>query len=486
MTVAALTLRGISKRYGAVQALQAVDFTLQPGEIHALLGENGAGKSTLMKVAYGLVRPDRGTMSVGDQLVLPRDPTVARRLGIGMVPQHFTSIPALTVAENLALTAGWPVRPGALRAHALRLMEATGLPIDPALPVHRLSAGLKQRLELLKALAVDARVLLLDEPSAVLSPLEADAFLGRIASLRDAGRSAVLITHRLDEALAVADRVTVLRQGIVVYTGAIADTSAAALATLMLGSAPPARMAAAAPTTGEERIRAGALRLGSLSGSGTGLREATFSVRAGEVVGLAAVEGNGQRELMRVLAGLARAEGGEVAVQAPVSFIPEDRSSEGMIGEFSLTEHLALTQGRRAPWVRGPWIDWRAAAERAAGLIGQYQVRSAGAGATAASLSGGNQQRFLIAAALERRPAVLLAENPTRGLDFRAAAEVQERLVQAARSGAAVLVHLADLDELLAVSDRVLVLAAGRTTELPRTASREEIGRIMLGAEGGQ
>jgi simple sugar transport system ATP-binding protein len=313
-----LELRGITKHFGPVQALRGADFILEEGEIHALLGENGAGKSTLMGIAFGLIRPDAGQILVRGNPQQIRGPLDARHLGIGMVHQHFTSVPALTAAENIGLTAGWSVSPGALYRRVRDLGEQTGLPIDPAARAEDLPAVLKQRLEVLKALATDARILLLDEPSSVLSPAEAESLLTRIQGFRSRGMSAVLITHKLDEATRVADRVTVLRRGEVVHTGPASAEPPARLAALMIGDpgwAP--QRASRSASAGEVRVRAKELAVERSGPSGAPLREATFTARSGEVVGIAAVEGNGQRELLRAVAGLLRPSRGELDVSAP-------------------------------------------------------------------------------------------------------------------------------------------------------------------------
>ncbi|MDX2120677.1 MAG: ABC transporter ATP-binding protein [Gemmatimonadota bacterium] len=476
-----LTLAAIRKRYGSTEALRGADFSLAHGEIHALLGENGAGKSTLMKIAFGLVQPDGGRILVDGAEVTIRNPLAARRLGIGMVHQHFMDIPVFTVAENIALAAGWPPGGRGLRDRVRRLAEEAGLPLDPDALAGELSAGLRQRLEVLKALAGEARILLLDEPTSVLPPSEADTFLGLVQRLRDRGVATILITHKLQEALAVADRITVLRAGVVVRTSAAGAERADTLATAMLGSAPGRPAGRIRAAAGDVVIGVYDLVIPAATGGGTGVRSASFQIRAGEVVGLAAVEGNGQRELLRALAGLVPPTHGTIQVTGPVSFIPEDRTSEGQVGEFSLTENLVLSQGRAAPWVRRGWLDWAAARRRAGELLERFDIRAPDPDVAAKLLSGGNQQRQIIANAMERRPRVLLAENPGRGLDLRATMEVYDRLRHAAADGAAVLVHLPDLDDLLEVADRILVLAGGELIPMPEGAPRDLIGRAMLG-----
>lgn len=479
--IGALEMRGISKRFGTVEALREVDFTLNEGEIHAVLGENGAGKSTLMRVACGLLRPDAGSISVFGAVRWVGSAATARSFGIGMVHQHFTSIPAFTVLENVALAAGKPPHARRLRSSLVALMQRAGLELEPSARVDTLSAGLKQRLEVLKALASNARVLLLDEPSSVLAPSEAETFLELVKRLRREGVSSVLVTHKLSEALRTADHITVLRHGAVVHTGPIAGETPSHLATLVLGEPPASGGSRASLQKGEQRILARNLSLPLLGGSGSGLRSATFEVHSGELVGVAAVEGNGQRELLRALAGVARATGGILEVVRPVAFIPEDRTAEALITGFSLTENLVLGQGPSAPWVRGPWVHWREAAARTRELIAIYGVDGANPNTPAGELSGGNQQRMIIASALERRPAVLIAENPTRGLDIRATVEVHHKLRDLASTGVAVVVHLPDLDELLEVANRIVVLASGVLLEMPAAATRDQIGRALLG-----
>jgi general nucleoside transport system ATP-binding protein len=371
----ALELAGIHKRFGSVHALRGADFTLLPGEVHALLGENGAGKTTLMQIAAGLLRPDSGEVRVGGQVRPGLSPRAARRLGIGMVHQHFTSVPAFTVAENVALAAGWPVAPGRLRERVLELGGRIGLPLDPDARVERLSVGLRQRLEIVKALAADARILLLDEPTAVLAPAEVEDLLRVIREFTALGGSVVLITHKLDEALGAADRVTVLRRGEVVLAGAVAGQDAATLTAAMIGEAalvdriePPG--APVAPIADRRPlVRVESLDVRRDGGLGIALRGASLVVGSGEIVGVAAVEGNGQRELLRAVAGRIHPLRGLREVAEPVAFIPEDRSTEGLIPEMTLTENVALGSSESDPWIKGRMIDWREARARTATLL---------------------------------------------------------------------------------------------------------------------
>lgn len=477
-----LQLDAIHKRFGETEALKGVSLELRAGEIHALLGENGAGKSTLMKIAFGLLAPDSGRVLLNGVVRTRTDPREARRSGLGMVHQHFSSIPAFTVAENVALAAGWSPAPRRLRDRVGALARETGLELDPDAPAESLSAELRQRLEVLKALASDARVLLLDEPTSVLAPAEAVSFLDLTRRLKAHGIASVLITHKLEEARRVADRVTVLRRGEVVHAGPITETTVAGLTAAMLGTVPPRALPVPPSTPGEVAIAADRLVVEPGDGRGSGLRGGSLEVRSGELVGIAAVEGNGQKELMRALAGLLPIRAGSLRVAEPVALIPEDRGRDGLIAEFTLTENLALTLGRAGPWAARGWIDWQAANRRTAELVREQSITAAGPTALASSLSGGNQQRFMIASLWERHPRVLLAENPARGLDLKATAEVFGHLRAAASGGVAVVVHLPDLDELLELADRIVVLTSGQCHAIPPGTSREAIGALMLGA----
>ncbi len=480
-----LTLTGISKSFGAVQALRDVDLAVAAGEVHAVLGENGAGKSTLMHIADGLLPPDTGTVAVDGRPVRFRSARDARGHGIGMVHQHSTAVPAFSVMENIALAAGWAVAPTRLRRRVEALTERLALPLDPSLPASTLSVSLKQRLEIIKALAAEARVLLLDEPTAVLAPAESEELFRFVRRFTQGGGGVALITHKLEEALAVADRITVLRRGAVVLSSPRSEVTAEGLTTAMIGGSLVVAPPAVPLRDGPVLVQCEGLEV--RGDGGRGLRQASCTIRGGELVAVAGVEGNGQRELLRAVAGLTRPFRGLLEVARPVAFVPEDRTTEGLIPSMTLTENVVLGVGRAASWVTGRGVrrvDWSAARQRTAELADRFDVRSDGTEATAGSLSGGNQQKLLVARALERRPRVLVAENPTRGLDLQATAEVHGRLHAAAAAGAAVLVYSNDLDEVLVLGDRVLVAAGGVITEAPAGIDRVRLGAMILGQGG--
>jgi general nucleoside transport system ATP-binding protein len=480
-----LLLRDISKRFGPVVALSHVSFDVSPGQVHALLGENGAGKSTLMHVAYGMLQPDTGTIAVsspgGPDTTMAgfASPREARAAGIGMVHQHFTSIPALTVSENIALTAGWPETGRAAERRAEGVVQRLGLPLAVSDYVELLSVQLRQRLEIVKALAADARILLLDEPTAVLAPREVDELLTFIRTFARTGGAVVLITHKLDEVFRAADRVTVMRRGEVTLSDTIDRQTPSSLSRAMIGadvSRPTRRPAAAGDVL--VRARELGLRRRGVTGAPNDIRGATFDVRGGEIVGIAAIEGNGQRDLMRAIADVdvVAVVAGHLDVNGSVAFIPEDRTTEGLISSFTLAENFLL--GTNAPSTR--WLDWKLIRDRTSVLLQTHDVRAPGPDAPAVALSGGNQQKFVLARALEGEPRIIVAEDPTRGLDLQATEVIHERLRDAARHGAAVIIHSSDLDEVLALADRVLVVARGQVRELPRDAPREVVGDAML------
>jgi ABC-type uncharacterized transport system ATPase subunit len=472
VTVPVLELRGISKAFGSVHALRGADFVLAPGEVHALLGENGAGKSTLMHIAYGMTAPDAGTILVRGSEAAIRSPRNSRALGIGMVHQHFTSIAALTVGENIELAVGRrvgereDVRTGT--AVPSRLME--GLPAG--VRVESLSVAQRQRLEIVKALATGASILLLDEPSAVLAPSEVEELLALVREFVAGGGSAVLITHKLREVFLVADRVTVLRAGRVTLQGPVQGQTPASLAEAMIGRAQAKLMNEVLGAPGS----AASVGPKELSTARAIVRVGEITIKSGELVGIAAVLGNGQRELLRAIAA------GDGAV-GPVAFVPEDRTTEGLIAAMTVTENLVLGLDTNPRWSRGARLDWHAARARTAELIKNFGIRAAGPDAPAGTLSGGNQQKVVLARALEEGPQVLVAENPTRGLDIQATVEIHDRLRTAAAQGVAVLVYSTDLDEVLELSHRVLVVHAGTVREAPPGADRRVVGQMMLGIE---
>jgi general nucleoside transport system ATP-binding protein len=475
-----LELVGIQKSFGPLQAVRGADFVLLPGEVHALLGENGAGKSTLMRIAAGLLSPDRGAIKVRGAAMEFRSPRDARRRGIGMVHQHFTSIPAFSVGENVALSSDWPIRPREIAQRVTALGRRIGFELDPAAKAENLSIAALQRLEILKVLASDASILILDEPTGSLTPPQAAELLTWLRQLVSQGAAAVLITHKLEDAIRYADRVTVLRKGSVTLAEPVAGRTASDLARSMLGEAPPERRELMRLVPGSVVVSAQDIQIDPSEGRGPGIRSGTFDLRVGETVGIAAVEGNGETELLRALAGLVAIAAGKLIVHPPVSLVPEDRTNEGIIADFSLTENLTLGLGASAPWVRHGWVDNRAARRQARSLLDRYDVVYSAPDDPAGTLSGGNQQKLILARALERKPRVLIAENPGRGLDVRASQEAFVRLRSAASEGAAVIIRSSDLDELLAWCDRILVVVQGRVHPAPANADRDVIGRLML------
>jgi ABC-type uncharacterized transport system ATPase subunit len=481
-----------------------VSFDVRAGEVHALLGENGAGKTTLMRIAYGTLTPDSGAIVITGERREARgeritSPLAARALGIGMVHQHFTSIPALTVAENVALAAGW--RGG--RDHVARatgVISRLGLPLQPTAQVRTLSVQMRQRLEIVQALASDAKILLLDEPTAVLAPREVDDLLALVRGFCDQGGAVVLISHKLAEVAQVADRVTVLQRGAVTLRGPARDFNAAALSRAMIGAdraldpqverRGPRGAVFAQPRELRVELRGvitsetpppSPMARGRGSASETPppppmTRGRGIVLHAGELIGVAAIEGNGQREILRAVAGLERHPSVH-RVHGSVAFVPEDRTNEALIGSFSLTANFLLGNLDRAARL----IDWPHFRRRTAALIERYDVRGGTVDDAIDTLSGGNQQKFILGRALERRPDVLVVENPTRGLDVLASATIHAALREAADQGSCVVVHSSDLDEVLALADRLLVLYQGEVRELPVDTSRDVVGDAMLG-----
>jgi simple sugar transport system ATP-binding protein len=481
---AALSLEGIDKHFGSVHALRQASITVRPSTIHAVLGENGAGKSTLMRVAYGMVVPDAGAIAVQGRAVTFRSPRDAVRAGIGMVHQHFSNVPAMTVAENVALGNRGLYRPQVARARVEQVAHGAGLPLEPSARVADLPIGAQQRLEIVKALAGNARLLILDEPTAVLAPSEAADLLAWLRRYAAAGNAVVLVTHKVREALQLADDITVLRQGAVVARGDAASFTAESLAAAMFPSMPQALPELGAsdvahPSTnvqaGTTVVRARGLKVRNTAGR-VRVQDATFDLRAGEIVGIAGIEGAGHAELLRALAGVLPVDAGSLELPEAVGFVPEDRHRDAMVLDFSLPENLALRgAGTRRGVMR--WDAWHRAASE---LIRAFDVRTGAVDAAARTLSGGNQQKFVLGRELSSAPKLLIAENPTRGLDLQATAAVRERLRAAARAGVAVVAYSSDLDEVLELASRVLVVHQGHVREV--APDRDLVGRAMLGA----
>lgn len=483
----ALALHGISKSYGNVIALHNVTMHVQPGTVHALLGENGAGKTTLMRVAFGLVASDAGFIEIAGARVSEHTPARAIARGLGMVHQHFSLVTAMTVTENIALGQHGVFTPAHVAEQIRTLGERTGLPINPNARVSDLPVSAQQRCEIVKALARNARVLILDEPTAVLAPDEAQALLRwvRAFAAEHPSHAVVLITHKLRDALAVADDVTVLRRGQCVASGVASSFTEASLANAMLG--PTERSASVEaevlPSVRPHTDSVGAHHVVLQADDVTvhddrgvaRVHSASFNVRAGEIVGLAAVEGSGQTELLRAMAGLRDVASGRLHRPTDVGFVPEDRHHDALLLDASLTENYAL----RDAGSRHGRVPWRELAERTAAVLSQRDVRASGPEVNARTLSGGNQQKFVLARALDDAPPALVIENPTRGLDFRATAHVHDALRDARDAGLAILFYSSDLDEVLALADRVLVLHHGVLRQVPR--EREVVGRAMLG-----
>jgi general nucleoside transport system ATP-binding protein len=478
---AALELSHVTKRFGALLALDDVSLAVRPGTVHAVLGENGAGKTTLMHIAYGLTRADSGAVGVGGRALAMRTPLDAIRAGLGMVHQHFTLVPAMTVAENIALGGTGRLRSAAVATKVRELTRRTGFTLDPTARVEALPVGAQQRVEIAKALAHGATLLILDEPTAVLAPAEVDDLLRWLRGFVRDGNAAVLITHKLREALAVADDVTVLRRGRVVHSGPAAGLTPSALTTAMIGSgtdtadtmAPTATAGTDAPVFVAEHVVLGA-------GKRNVIHDATFTIHRGEIVGVAAVEGSGQHALLRALAGRYPVSSGALRRPNVVGFVPEDRHRDAVLLDRSLTENVAL----RDAGSRSGVMNWSAARERTQALMRAFDVRAEHPATSMRTLSGGNQQKLVLARELTPgddsvASTALVVENPTRGLDVRATADVHRRLRDAAAAGAAVVMYSSDLDEVLALASRVLVVFNGRVHELPM--DREAIGQAMLG-----
>jgi simple sugar transport system ATP-binding protein len=471
----ALELVDVRKRFGSLVALDGASLQVRAGSVHAVLGENGAGKTTLVRVAAGELRPDQGLVQFEGQPVSLRGPADAIARGVGMVHQHFALVPAMTVAENIMLGMRSRFDPAAAVERVRALGEATGLRVDPRARLRNLSVAAQQRVEILKALARDVRLLILDEPTAVLAPAESDELLAWLRRLADTGVSIVLISHRLREVRGIADELTVLRAGRTVATHRTIEVTDPTLVTEMVGEAPSDSGSKSAMSPGPVIL---ALTNVDVRGSRIthALHEISLEVRRGEIVGIAAVEGSGHRELVRVLAGRLPITRGQRRLPSRVGFIPEDRHRDAVVLPMTLTENVALRDlaGRRG---RMPWKDLTS---RTLEIIREFDVRATSPRVPVSTLSGGNQQRLVVGRELSPAPEVIVAENPTRGLDVRAAVAVRDHLRSARAGGCGVIMYSTDIEELLTLADRIVVVYAGRLREMP--ANRDAIGRAMLGA----
>ncbi len=498
----ALELRGVTKRFGSLVANDRVDLDLRPGEVHALLGENGAGKSTLMNVLYGLHQPDEGEVLLRGEPVHIDSPRRAIELGIGMVHQHFMLIPVMTVAENIVLAAepkkGALLDRAAARERVREISERYGLAVDPDAVVEDITVGAQQRVEILRALYRGADVLVLDEPTAVLTAQESAELFDVLRELKAGGTAIVFISHKLNEVLDVADRITVLQRGRKVATLDAAQATERELARLMVGRDVLFTLEKRPRGTGEPLLEVEDLH--ALDERGLpALQGISFAVHGGEVVGIAGVDGNGQSELIDCVTGLrtptaghVRVHGQEIggagvqtALDAGVGHIPEDRHRRGLVLDFDLAENLALREYRRAPLARRGLLSPKRLKANAEPLLEVFDVRGGSPETPASSLSGGNQQKVVIARELAEDPRVLVAAQPTRGLDVGAIEFVHRKLLEQRDRGRAVLLVSLELEELRNVADRLLVISDGRIVgEYPPDASDEELGLAMTGSAG--
>lgn len=493
---ACLELRGITKRYAHLAANDAVSLSVAPGEIHAVLGENGAGKSTLMKIIYGALQPDAGEIFWEGEKVAITSPAVARRLGIGMVYQHFCLFETVSVVENIALATPGRFDLAALSARIKELGERHGLPVDPQRLLHHLSAGERQRVEILRCLLQNPKLLILDEPTSILTPRAARRLFEVLRTLATGGCSIVYISHKLEEIRDLCDIATILRAGKVVSTARPKEVSTAELARMMVGTAVAAVTREVAPPEQAPRLEVRRLSTASADPFGVTLRDVMLSVHGGEIVGIAGISGNGQSELLAALSGetpcaretvlLSGEPVGHLGVaerrRRGLAFAPEERLGRGAVPNMTLTDNALLTAHRRG-LVRGGLIDRVKAALFTQNIIEQFDVHGPGPAAAAASLSGGNLQKFIVGREIGLTPAVLIVSQPTWGVDVAAAAFLRQRLLDLSRHGAAVLVISEDLEELLDICDRIAVLYQGRLSAAsPRhTTDIEQIGLLMTG-----
>ena len=500
--IESLEMKGITKRFPGVLANDHVDFDVQAGEVHALLGENGAGKSTLMKILYGMYHPDEGEILINKKQVAIASPTDSIGLGIGMIHQHFMLVQTLTVAENVAL--GVPSKRGpltdldAVSNRIEQLARKYNLMIDPSAYIWQLSVGQQQRVEIIKALYRGADLLILDEPTAVLTPQEVVELFFIMRQMVSEGHALIFISHKLHEVVEISQRVTVLRDGHKIGTKPTSETSKQDLANWMVGREVGLMSKHENVQLGELRLELDGVSCGSDRGT-PGLRSVSFGVRSGEILGIAGVSGNGQRELAEVITGLRKTTVGRIRLEAEdttdleagaltermLSYIPEERMRDGMIREFSVAENLILREHYKSPFSRNGVLNLREISSYAGKLIAQFQVKTPSRDTAAKSLSGGNIQKMVLARELARQPRAIVAAQPTRGLDIGATEYVRGQLLEQRATGAAILLISEDLDEILALSDRIAVIYEGQIMDiLPRAeATPERLGLLMAGVK---
>ncbi|MFB7594130.1 ABC transporter ATP-binding protein [Streptomyces sp. NPDC056160] len=498
-------MRGITKRFPGVVANRDIDITVRTGTVHALCGENGAGKSTLMKILYGMQQPDEGTITVNGEQVVLSNPGDAIARGIGMVHQHFMLADNLTVLENVVLGAeklhgiG-----GRARARIKELSDAYGLNVRPDVLVEELGVADRQRVEILKVLYRGAKTLILDEPTAVLVPQEVDALFDNLRELKAEGLTVIFISHKLGEVLSVADDITVIRRGTTVGTVEPRETTPRQLAELMVGSELPTPETEESTVTDVPMLTVDGLRLTQTDLDGVErviLDDVSFTIRKGEVLGIAGVEGNGQSELVEAIMGIRKPDTGAITLddadiaqtstrsrrQAGIGYIPEDRHRHGLLLEAPLWENRILGHVAEKPNSRGALLDIKAARADTQRIVQAYDVRTPGIEVTAASLSGGNQQKLIVGREMSHNPKFLIAAHPTRGVDVGAQAQIWDQIREARREGLAVLLISADLDELIGLSDTLRVMYRGRLVADadPATVTPEALGSAMTGAAAG-
>jgi general nucleoside transport system ATP-binding protein len=496
-----LEARGLTKRFPGVLANDSVDLELRPGEILGLLGENGAGKSTLVKMLFGIYDPDDGEILFRGEKVRIAGPGDAIARGIGMVHQHFQLVPPLTVAENIVLGAE-PVRgpfvdEGRAEREVAELSERYGLRVDPHATVEDLSVGEQQRVEILKALFRGAEILILDEPTAVLTPQETDELLQIMRDLAASGVGIIFITHKLREVLAVTDRITTLRLGAVVGTVTTVDATQQSLAEMMVGREVVLRVEKGPASPGEVVLDVAGLEVDD-DRHQLAVRGMDLQVRAGEIVGVAGVQGNGQRELVEALTGIRRTRAGQVRIagrdvtgarprtvtQLGVAHIPEDREKDGIVNSYSIADNLVLNRYFKAPYAKGLLRQFRSIDDHARELVERFDVRTPSIKIPASSLSGGNKQKLIVARELSTDNVLVIAAQPTRGVDVGSIEFIHQRLVDERDAGSAVLLVSAELDEIFGLADRIVVMYEGRAVaDLPAAeTTREQVGLLMAGA----